>query len=1101
MTSLIEKRRDFLVILYSGEDRAAQLSLEKLGERSNGDLRSFATVDCVKNSEIWIDPTSTVFQNGDSLGTGLIDWLANNLGQLETVRLVGLVTGEQKIETLELIDDSMRKLKEILLTMSVNLNILEYRVACPTYLSNIPRNPFFTQSATANLVVVARDSSSHKSMSKPVDGNSTGAFASHIAIELSAILGMWNEFSSPIVDDLKIIQTGVPEVHLRFVSSHINVLDCPPLPINKVMSQGGELPLPHHFFSVPDANQASQKFSNLIYPKELRFVDTDPPLGPLVSIDGRKFRKRYLRELFSAFLQTPAALIRGVQDHLGEMSGAALQEAVGGARSSVEVMYPGRKVDMGDVVVSPAQIDAVIREVSERSDRPVISTIGANAWVQMVEKILAVADGGTPANEERKEYADDKYLLVRQSALGPDVNDLNGLLSQIYEGPDGVVRSIQDELVDRSKHIGFATGEMVFEPGENEEVFDVNSELENRDLPEKLSNNEDSVDQFPLSAMSEELVPEIDNIGIVAITDNPEFIEEAQTKPDRVDLLGKITQIMLDESSASRARAEQMVDFLKDLPSKFVASEVGTISNAVKFAVALGFSVLYLAIGSLTGMRKFFNFDWLGDSRRSLVWVLVSTLLVFIALAGIILRDNKKWQGKVIGYTTLLVVLLSVEVVFWGSIWDVILKFKNFRVGPLAAFLLLVASVAAITASIARNRFSTSKARRQFARALFVSAWVYVVAGATAAWGANNYVWWRTEQPWAESARTSVFRVSIVAGVTLLFVSGFVVAFVIVRERYKLEELSRHFVWAVEELETSTDAERRLRLAAAQWIGTASVLARLFRYPLGRSVLDENSAITKETSELSALKFEQQKLLLTRKGEQGLTARLRQLFIAKGWLTRQYKQLISRFQLDMAFEQGVNLSETKGMRPEHCPAVPTFKEIMDGDARGSRWTFMKNVFSGQYDSSLLETTSDVQLEAAYGTIVEDSESHSVGDTGLIAPDFFERLVPSEPVRLPNGLVTSLFAANDVRQLMKPHVWWPGELLSKPQTSLDVNFRESMVLTPEKLTDPIRLLGSCVMLSEAFVLDEVGMGEGQYNQQTTTSNEQVQIDDERPRGDI
>ena len=61
MTSIMEKRRDFLVILFSGEDKAAHLSLEKLGERSNGDLRSFATVDCSENSEIWIDPTSTVF--------------------------------------------------------------------------------------------------------------------------------------------------------------------------------------------------------------------------------------------------------------------------------------------------------------------------------------------------------------------------------------------------------------------------------------------------------------------------------------------------------------------------------------------------------------------------------------------------------------------------------------------------------------------------------------------------------------------------------------------------------------------------------------------------------------------------------------------------------------------------------------------------------------------------------------------------------------------------------------------------------------------------------------------------------------------------------
>lgn len=75
--------------------------------------------------------------------------------------------------------------------------------------------------------------------------------------------------------------------------------------------------------------------------------------------------------------------------------------------------------------------------------------------------------------------------------------------------------------------------------------------------------------------------------------------------------------------------------------------------------------------------------------------------------------------------------------------------------------------------------------------------------------------------------------IALAVGITLLIVSGLVVAFTIVRERYRLEELSRRLTWAVDELEMSADAERRLRLAAVQWTGTAAVLARLFRYPLG----------------------------------------------------------------------------------------------------------------------------------------------------------------------------------------------------------------------------------------------------------------------------
>jgi hypothetical protein len=211
--------------------------------------------------------------------------------------------------------------------------------------------------------------------------------------------------------------------------------------------------------------------------------------------------------------------------------------------------------------------------------------------------------------------------------------------------------------------------------------------------------------------------------------------------------------------------------------------------------------------------------------------------------------------------------------------------------------------------------------------------------------------------------------------------------------------------------------------------------------------------------------------------------------------------LISKFQEDLAFEQGVGQLETKGMRPESCPAVPTFEEIISGEARGNRWAFMNSVFNDNYDSVLLETTNEVQLEAAYSTIVDNAESHSVGESDLVAPDYFDLLIPKEPVRLPNGLVTALFAANDSRQLMKPYVWWPEELLPKPNTQLSVNFRSSAVLTPEKLTDPIRLLGSCVLLSEAFVLSEVGMGEGLYNQLNGSTNEEIVVITPPPRRDV
>lgn len=1095
MSTQNQKRHEFLVILYLSSDKGAQLAVSKLGMRTGTDLVSFAAIDCKDNVGNWVDPKASVYDSGSAHDVQLIDWLAKNIGRLETLRIVAMVASQQEPNELELVDLSVRKLSEVLLRMSVNIRIREFRIACPSYSSEIPKEPFFAQSAQANLVVIARDSSSHQAISRPVETSQTDDYADHIAVELSTLLGMWKEISKPIVDDLELLQTGVPEVLVRFVSSHLSVLDCPPLPINRLMSQDGLLPLPNQFFSVPDSEQAAQKFSSSIFPSELRFVATEPPLGPLVSVNGKKFKRQYFGELFKAFAQTPAALLRGVQDHLGAMSGAALQEAVGGAKSSVEVLYPGRNVDTGDVSITQDQIDRIIVAVADRADRPVISTIGDQAWVQIVEKVLAVADGGSAAEKERSAFSDEKFLLVRQSALSPEVEDLNSLLRELYEGKS---LDLQQDVVGPDAEEFASAIDADEEPVVKSmisEVVSISEEVVDPSTP----------DQEEIQEVANEQIVQVDSLE--DLTSDSPIVEVIENKPanERPDLLGKITQIMLSEGASARERAEQMVGYLRELPGKFAASEVNTISNSVKFAVALGLSVIYFAIGALTSRRNWFNFEFLGDKNKSLAWVLITTVLVFAAVSGLVIRNNEKWQGKVIAAATTLVVLLGLEFVFWNSIWTLVMKVQRFRGGPLAAALLLIAALVVVAISITRNRLSESKVRKQYASALLVFSWIYVVIGATAAMGSDRSAIWSkgkiAGEVWTESRISGLRNVSLAAGMTLLIVSGFVVAFTIVRERYKLEELSRYFIWAVDELETSTDAERRLRLAASQWVGTASVLSRLIRYPLGRGILEPEDTNTDLGSSLSVLKFDHQNLKLTKRGEQGLTARLRQLFIAKGWLGRQYRQLITKFQEDLAFEQGVSRQETKGMRPESCPSVPTFEEIINGEARGTRWTFMIGVFNDQYDSVLLETTNEVQLEAAYSTIVDNAESHSVGDSDLVAPDYFDLLIPNEPVRLPNGLVTALFAANDNRQLMKPYVWWPEELLPKPTTQQVVNFRSSTVLTPEKLTDPIRLLGSCVLLSEAFVLSEVGMGEGLFNQiNGSTSDERIPIQP-LPRRDV
>jgi hypothetical protein len=133
---------------------------------------------------------------------------------------------------------------------------------------------------------------------------------------------------------------------------------------------------------------------------------------------------------------------------------------------------------------------------------------------------------------------------------------------------------------------------------------------------------------------------------------------------------------------------------------------------------------------------------------------------------------------------------------------------------------------------------------------------------------------------------------------------------------------------------------------------------------------------------------------------------------------------------------------------------------------------MRSVVNGDYDDSLLSIAGEVPLEEAYETIIDDPEAHSIGESELIAPTFFTRLLPGNQLPLPGGLVKTLFAANDDRRYLTASIWWPDELVARPQSVQMMNLHRADVLTPDRLTSWIRLFGACVLTSKPFRLSDV-----------------------------
>lgn len=1072
----------FSVLIHTGECEVIVAATQKLfGEFQTG-LRFFASISISSNADEWSDPIAEVFTGDSVISTNLIDYLARELGQVRFINLVAIVAVEHETEVSSQLDMFVSKLKDVIGEMSQAV-CRDFRIAFPAYGAEVPRVPFFTQKADANLIAIPRDSSSHDSMAKPISKNKTEEFAEHIAVELATCIGLWLEMDDSIVDDVQRINPGTDDVIVRWVSSRASYLVCPPLPIDRLMSEEGELPLPHGFHPVPDPQQAVERLARLVYPAELRYEPNQPPSGPEYSELGKKLRWRYLSEFGRAAIQVPRALFKGVQDHLEGVAGAALQEAVGSSESSIEVIYPGRYVDEDSVsqAVSNDMVQKIIDDVGERVDRPVLTTIGEGLWVNIVDKVIAVADGGLAGVDVRAGFADEKYLLVEQTSLASMSDDLVDLLHDIHVEPKKLI-SVQ--LEDLENSISPADPE---NPATEESNFvdEVGAATEDDAQPQNLeeANEVEShsgvmYDEVEVSALSKVVSGSESSHGLPAqITE--EENENPIANPDDVDatpkvLLREISGLLAIEQEEARSRAHEMVQVLLSMPHQFKPRDARTISTSVRVAVALGFSILYFTFGSLTERRHLVNFESIGASTRDMLWVLLSTLVVAMAGFGLFLKTISKSQGRIIGSVTGVVVLLGGEFVFWKSIRDFVLRFEALKASAIIGALIMLGALVVVALSFIRNRFSEIRLRRMYATTLLGVAWLYVLVGVTAVMGSDDSAF----RNLTNTTENRLVLMLLITSFTLVMVSAFVVAYTIVKERYRLNEAKRQLQWASAELAESADAERLLRLASVQWLGTAAVIARLFRFPLGSDFSMIRPDIEPVDESSAVLKFEQRPLILTKRGEQGLSARLRQLFIGQGWLGRQYRQLILRFQDDFAFSRGLQVSEVRSERPEGCSALPTLDDVFSGRARGPRWGFLRNVFAGEYDSALLDTTSEVQLEDAYSSIVVDPEAHSVGSTSYTAKQFFGKLIPSREVQIPRGLVSVLFSGTDERRLMTPYVWWPEELLQRPDGDLDeLEYRASPVLTPSRITDPIKLFGACVLVSHPFKLDDISAGAG------------------------
>lgn len=1062
--------RDFVVLVGDKEDADLLDAVSLLGRFTDSSLRDFGFVLADDLSGKWEDVLATVWSSSDqTVGSSkalLFGWLAANRPDLEKIRLVVASTRMLDQDAHLKLSSGVKKLEQAVGQYAAQVESLRYAVAVPSVNDGPPTGQLMRPGVRANLIVIPRDSSSFEAVAKPISRQEKAAFVAHAATEIATLFSLWREMSDhPAIDELPLIPPGDDETIVYFASSRVGILNCPPLPIAQLISGEGELPCPHEFFALPDADQRSGRIADILYPSHLVYQPTEQT-NPTFAVSASGFWGRYLRELMSVIGGLPRLVRGGVQAELDGIAGTALQEALGGSESVVRIIGVD---DPGEVApISSEYVENVIETVGALKTEPLLSAIGSETWANLVEQFLGIADGGKLAEESRKQIADSRYLTVLQEALGPDVSNLGKSFEDIYHGTAVELSDPTPETDDQNEG----------NPSANRDsALGVN----------RLPDSEVGIDTLPaigVDTHSNEFADKPNDLEAVA-RESVEALVAPRTIRRHPSVLAKIGGLLEMNATAASSRVAEMINVLRAMPSKFQARQAASYSTAAKVAIALGFSVLYLVTGALTERRYLLSGEPLTPSTRDLIWTLASTILVLFALLGLTFKNSNNSQGRAIAFGTLSLVLLAVEYVFFAPIRDLILSLSIVRRSAVVGVTILVVTIAVVGLSYTRNRLSSVTLRRRYSSLLLVVTWLYVVIGLTAYLGSD----WSPLRSLSAGATLRLIVVGYVFGGALIVTAALVTAFVIMKERYRLDRARAELAWAIEELTVAADASRRLTLARGQWLGTAVPLARLIRYPLGASIAHSAESTFPERPVLSVLKVREEILHLKKPGEQSLSARLRALFIRTGWLARQYHQLIARHRVDRALSMGLRADALANERPERCPATPSYDDVTSGKARGARWDFMRSVVSGDYDDSLLSIAGEVPLEEAYETIIDDPEAHCVGDSQLIAPTFFARLLPGTQLPLPGGLVNTLFSANDDRRYLTPSIWWPDELVARPQISQGLKLHRADVLTPDRLTSWIRLFGACVLVSKPFRLSDV-----------TLSGIAVNIDEESNQAD-
>lgn len=1057
-----------VLVVHSGD--ASWAEVERQLERifSEGLVGTFVVLPVGSASQPNLDPTVRILRAGANheaewLQSTLLGHMAS-LGEVDKITIVGLnftsSSDETAAEIAGTLDAGLTKIRSLLVRFATTIERVEVRCAVVAEDEPACGEPFFSPTADVNVLVLPRDVSMTRAVARPITRGDRELFAVHAALEICSLTGLWEAMDESPLDGLRARQLGRRGYELRLFSSRIKGLLTPPLPMADLVDNSSELPLPNGYNSVDNLRVIVDRLATNIYPDNLAFL-------PIPRNDVAERRNwwslatDYGREFGRMIRSIPSMMRDGFKGELEVVGAHALDELLGGAKARIRPIIPA-EVGTDEPPISAEEIEEIIRDIELREDRPLIEALSPDQWNVLVRGVLAVADANPAADPLLHSVMPAGFLVSDKTHLAPNPATVAAHITSVVP-PEH--RSPAPEAEEPPSDLAGATGES----------------------PDDQSVDSEEPDDVPLSYVAP---GEVDLVAlreavrrsgmarpVAADARDADESDGADVsvggtgiEVDRADstLVGRITARFDAEFRKAEESVFESLAELRAIPTRFGSSEAGTVSRSVFVTIALALGVIIVSLATHDPLRSLMSFDWTTKRNRDFAWVAMSTIVMVVSLASMPSSTRRNWQSRTMTTVAFCAGILAVEYVAFDAVRDAIVGFSWASGTALVAIVILLFTSVVNIVSSRRNFTSGDPIRKRLSRVLTFVLWIYLVLGTSAfVAGPESFL-----IGWEDPTRRRLLVASQFVGWICLLMATLVIVAVRVRQQNSHGSFKESFKWAQDNLIHAIDNRRILGAAYTQWLMTSAVLSRILWHPLGREATELVPFVGTLSGDESVLKFDIASVELSDQGRVALLAKLKQMFVRRGWLQVQFDHACSEYRSEVAFVTG---DPAEDHDPVSCPSVPLVEEILSGEARGDRFAFAERVMNGEFDRRLLASATHGNLDAVYASILTDERMHSVVRSQhefATGSDFLRDIVPAERSKIPPRMLTTRNVPGDPVLLMDSHLWWPQTaLLELPQTE-HVGVHSSKILHLQKLDDTVVMVAVLTELSQPFLNTDV-----------------------------